>query len=96
MRLSDEAACSIRGLVRQVCGESEIWLFGSRADDRKRGGDVDLYIETGREIKMTERLRLMSELQRAIGLRKIDLVIRMPNSAARPIFHTAKDTGVRL
>ena len=96
MRLSDESAHSICSLVQQICGKSEVWLFGSRVDDRKRGGDIDLYIETGREIPMMDRLRLMSKLQRAIGLRKIDVVIRMPNSVVRPIFHTAKDTGVRL
>ncbi len=96
MRLSDEVARSICNMVRQTCGESEVWLFGSRADDRKGGGDIDLYIEAGREIQMMERLRLMSKLQRAIGLRKIDLVIRMPGSVVRPIFRTAKETGVRL
>jgi len=96
MRLSDEAAIAINQLVCQICGESDVWLFGSRVDDRKKGGDIDLYIETGREIQMTDRLILMSKLQRAIGLRKIDLVIRMPNSKMRPIFYTAKSTGVKL
>jgi len=32
----------------------------------------------------------------ALGFRKIDLIIRTPNSAERSIFQTAKKTGVRL
>jgi len=96
MRLNRDAVKSIRHIVDQVCGDSEVWLFGSRVDDHKRGGDIDLYIETGHEIQMMKQLRLMSQLQCALGFRKIDVVIRTPDSADRPIFYTAKDTGVQL
>ncbi len=96
MRLTVDAAKSIRHIVGQLCGDADIWLFGSRVDDSKRGGDIDLYVETGNEIKIMERLRLISMLQRALGLRKIDLVIRTPNSTERAIFQTAKKMGVRL
>jgi predicted nucleotidyltransferase len=96
MRLSEEEIQFVRSLVSQACGKSSIWLFGSRVDDRKKGGDIDLYIETGVEIQMMKQLRLMSKLQRALGFRKIDLIIRTPNSEERSIFQTAKETGVRL
>lgn len=96
MRLTKDAVRSIRYIIGQVCEGAEIWLFGSRVDDRRKGGDIDLYIETGNEIQLTEQLRLMSQLQRALGFRKIDLIIRTPGSAERSIFQTAKKTGVRL
>jgi len=96
MRLTKDAVRSIRHSVGDVCEDAEIWLFGSRVDDRRKGGDIDLYIETGNEIQLTEQLRLMSRLQRALGFRKIDLIIRTPSSAERSIFQTAKKTGVRL
>jgi len=96
MRLTKNAASSILHIVSQTCGDTEVWLFGSLVDDHKKGGDIDLYIESETEIQMMEQLRLMSKLQRALGFRKIDLIIRTPNSPERPIFQTAKKTGIRL
>jgi len=96
MRLTKDAADSIRHIVNQTCEDTKVWLFGSRVDDCRKGGDIDLYIETGTEIKMMEQLRLMSKLQRVLGFRKIDLIIRTPSSPERPIFQTAKETGMRL
>ncbi|MHB1545668.1 MAG: nucleotidyltransferase family protein [bacterium] len=46
MRLSAEEAKIIKNLAVKYFGaNSNIYLFGSRADDKKRGGDIDLYIE---------------------------------------------------
>ncbi|MGH8605013.1 MAG: nucleotidyltransferase domain-containing protein, partial [Gammaproteobacteria bacterium] len=40
MRLSDEEKEAIKGAVRQIFGEDAIVrVFGSRVDDRRRGGD---------------------------------------------------------
>jgi hypothetical protein len=37
----------IRNSFRQCFGgEDHLWLFGSRVNDYKRGGDIDLYVET--------------------------------------------------
>ena len=96
MRITKDTAKSIRHIVEQECEGAKIWLFGSRVDDCKKGGDIDLSIETEGKIQIAEQLRLMTLLQRALGLRKIDLIIRTPDSAEQPIFQTAKKTGVRL
>jgi len=34
-----------RDSIHSVFEEGEIYLFGSRIDDAKKGGDIDLYIE---------------------------------------------------
>jgi len=96
MRLTIDAVHAIRNSIRDAWEDAEVWLFGSRVDDFRKGGDIDLYIEVGREVQMTEQLRVMSRLQRVLGERKIDLVIRTPGSSERSIFQTAKHTGVRL
>lgn len=42
MRLTPQQIQGIRQLVRNVAGEAaRIRVFGSRLDDRARGGDID-------------------------------------------------------
>ena len=44
MRLSATEVQKIKNKVQGIFGESIIYLFGSRLDDTKKGGDIDLYI----------------------------------------------------
>ena len=47
MRVTPQQQSVIRTAVAETFGETaNIWLFGSRVDDNKRGGDIDLLIET--------------------------------------------------
>ncbi|OAI09657.1 DNA polymerase subunit beta [Methylomonas lenta] len=95
MRLSSTQIDIIRKSTSQNFGEDAlIWLFGSRLDDTKRGGDVDLYVEA------THRGTLMSELRCKIALEDsldlaVDLVVKEPGKD-KPIYNLAKAQGVRL
>ncbi|MEA1955367.1 MAG: nucleotidyltransferase domain-containing protein [Campylobacterota bacterium] len=44
MRLSTKEISIIQNRVKTIFGDSLIYLFGSRVDDNKQGGDIDLYI----------------------------------------------------
>jgi len=47
MRLSNDSMLTIKQAVTLIFGkDAKVYLFGSRADDAKKGGDIDLYIET--------------------------------------------------
>ncbi len=97
MRLSQDQAEAIRTVIQATLGaDSEVWLFGSRADDAKRGGDVDLYVETQSPCTLRQRLRLMTKIQLLVGLRKVDLIVKSGSDPERTIFATAKSEGVRL
>jgi len=80
--------------------DSHVWLFGSRVDDDKKGGDIDLYIEP--EIQESEklvdaRLNFLVEMHRVLGEQKIDLVLhRSQSNQDLPIYRVAKETGVKL
>ncbi len=80
--------------------DDRLWLFGSRADLSKKGGDIDFYIET-RAKDANDALKMKSsflwELEHMIGEQKIDVVINMLNNPyPLPIHEVAKKEGVQL
>jgi predicted nucleotidyltransferase len=99
MRLTRQQVEAIRHSAVEVFGpEARVWLFGSRVDDRKRGGDIDLLIRpmrTGSGSSIEGKLRFLRELERRIGERKVDVVLEEANDS-RPIVRVAHETGVVL
>ena len=99
MRLTNAQADAIRAAAADVFGDdAEVWLFGSRTDDRRRGGDIDLLVRPGlgaRDRLFHRRVRFLARLERALGERKIDVVVEAPVDD-RPIVAVAHATGVRL
>ena len=46
MRLSEKEKKIILNLAKKYFGEkTKVYVFGSRLEDKKAGGDIDLYIE---------------------------------------------------
>ena len=95
MRLTSDQAEAIRQRVRRHLGpNTRIWLFGSRVDDRRRGGDVDLYIEPESAAPLMAHLLCRSELAEALDLH-VDMIVRQPG-VDLPIYRIAKQRGVPL
>lgn len=101
MRLTDKQRAIICATVAETFGATaDVWLFGSRVDDSKRGGDIDLYIEpaahNAKEL-VEAKLRFLVEMHKRMGEQKIDVVIRRAGcEESLPIYRIAKQTGVRL
>ena len=74
MRLSKDAASEIRRIVRTYDPSARVKLFGSQVRDDARGGDIDLLVLSSR-IGLEQRLRMESDLQDLLGLRRIDIVV---------------------
>lgn len=99
MRLTPDQIAAIRRAAEETFGEgSQVWLFGSRVDDRRRGGDIDLLVRPARvggAPDLRRKIRFLGKLERSLGERKIDVVIESLDDH-RPIVQSARETGVRL
>lgn len=99
MRLTQEQIAAIRISANEVFGVGvQVWLFGSRVDDRKRGGDIDLLVRpaaTHIKPSLASKVRFLNKLERRIGERKVDIVVETADDP-RPIVRVAHETGVLL
>ena len=60
--------------------DDHLWLFGSRVDLNRKGGDIDLYIETheeSSEVAFKKKLKFLCEVEKKIGEQKIDVVLNL-------------------
>lgn len=101
MRLSQEAVTAIiEAFKKHFLNGDALWLFGSRVDDTKRGGDIDLCIQTHEEDrkKLFERkIHFLVDLEKYLGEQKIDVVITTFDEVdERPIVQHALKTGIPL
>lgn len=101
MRLTDQQRAIIRATVAETFGVgANVWLFGSRIDDNKRGGDIDLLIETDQvDVNAIARneITFLTKLQMKLGEQKIDVLLDYPSRKTHPpIFTIAKQTGILL
>jgi len=93
VRLTVEEQQVIREVVADTDPQAEVYLFGSRARDEERGGDIDLLIMSER-IGPNERRRMKLRLMDGLGERKIDLVVA--KDTEQPFVRIARAEGVRL
>jgi predicted nucleotidyltransferase len=79
MRLTPEECSAIIGAVTFFDPEAAVYLFGSRVDDRKRGGDIDLLVES-MHITQDKLYLVEEELFRHMDEQKVDIVLTRPGS----------------
>jgi len=99
MRVSAEQQQIIVDAVHQLFGQrGSVRLFGSRVDDRRKGGDIDLLVELPHlpVDAPWQAARLEARLQQLLGEQKIDVILAGPENASWPIVQEASRTGVLL
>ena len=94
MRLKTEEINAIKSTVHSLDQEATVFLFGSRADDSKKGGDIDLLVLSGKLAGGNAKRAIKCELYRLIGEQKIDILIAADDSD--PFVQLALKTGVKL
>ena len=93
MRLDAKEQSAISDTIRQVDADALIYLFGSRADDAAKGGDIDLLV-LSKTIDLMTKLDILMQLHQKLGERKIDIAVYA--NAARPFARMVIKEGVRL
>ena len=96
MRLTVEEIKHIKQQVYHVFGDgSRVFLFGSRTDETKKGGDIDLFIEPQHVSNVSEqKITLLTKLQTVLGDQTIDIVLAKDKN--RLIEQEARKKGVLL
>ena len=100
MRLRDYEISVIKDAVNNCFGPTaKVSLFGSRIDDSKKGGDIDLLIEAdiiSSDIYIN-KIRVLTEIQMKLGEQKIDLIVtENPKEDSRLVVKEALRTGQKL
>jgi len=100
MRLRDYEISVIKDAVNNYFGpKAKTSLFGSRVDDSKKGGDIDILIEADifSSAIYINKIRVLTEIQMKLGEQKIDLIITEDSKRdSRLVVQEALRTGKQL
>ena len=101
MRLSEFERQTLKRAAQDIFGpQVMVRLYGSRVDDSRRGGDIDLLIDAPMsdpaQIAKAHTL-FLSTVYGKLGEQKIDLLIDFPGRRSHPpIFDVARQEGIAL
>ena len=90
---------AIREVVRRECGSTaRVRLFGSRLDDSRCGGDVDLLVELDESVERPALLsaRLSALISRRLDGRSVDVVLSVTNLTRQAVHQVAEEQGQLL
>lgn len=98
MRLAPAEIEAIRRAVREVFGEAtRVRVFGSRAHDDLKGGDLDLLVEVdASDVSIANEQRLRDLIAPALDDLRIDIILHARGSPATPIERIAFRDGILL
>lgn len=60
--------------IKKYSSNFRLYLFGSRIDDAKKGGDIDILILSEKKIKLIDKIKIRTTFYRKFGEQKVDLV----------------------
>ncbi|CAH1087277.1 hypothetical protein [Candidatus Nitrotoga sp. 1052] len=102
MRLQPNEVNAIAQAAREAFTPgTSVFLFGSRVDDSKRGGEIDLLVEITEAMPPAElvrrRTRFVSRIYRLLDEQRIDVVIATQvQQDSREVVAAAKREGIQV
>ncbi len=99
MRHTTEQQAIIKQKTAMIFGDdAHVYLFGSRADDDTKGGDIDLFITLPEKTDnpVLKTLQLNGALQQRLGMQKIDIIFHAPPYDWQPIHIQSKEPAITI
>jgi len=93
MRLKDYEKTSIINEILGIDPNAEIYLCGSRTDDKASGGDIDIVI-ISEILDFNSKIKIKKKLFKNIGEQKIDLIIT--KDGKDPFSSIMMEEGIKL
>jgi uncharacterized protein len=95
MRITELEKKAIIDAIESTDPNAKVWLFGSRVDDSKKGGDIDIAIFSEKiDRDVMQKIQVRQFICDKIGEQKIDIVTT--NSGKEAIFRLAVEEGIQL
>lgn len=74
MRLRQKEKQAIIRAVHSIDSSAKIYLFGSRLDDEKKGGDIDIIV-ISEKISFSDKLTIRKQIFSEVEEQKVDITI---------------------
>jgi predicted nucleotidyltransferase len=90
MRITENEITAIKKLAQKIFGKGTIvYLFGSRIDNNKKGGDIDLFITNKEKSNLTisKKIEFLTVLKLIIGEQKIDVILDNSFTRQKKMFY---------
>ena len=93
MRLSETEIKTINEIIHKIDNDAKVYLFGSRTNDKLKGGDIDLLIISSK-ITFKDKLKIKYKLFEKLGEQKIDVIVT--DNLKEPFFKMIRSNGILL
>lgn len=93
MRIAETEKKVIVDSILKSDPSAKIYLFGSRVDDKMRGGDIDILI-LSEKIDFSEKIKIKSRIFKTIEEQKVDILVAKDSND--PFVKLALETGIQL
>lgn len=74
MRIEKDKIDFFKKEIKKYLQDFKLYLFGSRVDDNKKGGDIDILILSDQLLSRKEKRLIKIEFYNRFGYQKLDLV----------------------
>ncbi len=74
MRLKKDEIKVLKNSLKSISKDAKLYLFGSRVDNQKKGGDIDLLI-ISKDVTKKDLRKIRLDFYKYFGEQKIDIVL---------------------